>query len=376
MMKRVTQGHFLLRLILVLILTAAVWAAFTYIPDADTSEKQYEIKDADVAVQLQPDGSLLVQEELEFDFNGSFTGAYRDILLNGDARITDVRVLEDGEPYKPGGNTVLGSFDFPGTFGTEKFDGTSDFDGAGDTDQGDRGYSFLRVVWHYNALDENREFDLVYRVKGAANVRDDVVDVTWTVWGDQWDFWLDSLDASISASSGVAPIRTALAPQSLGVDSKIEGDAAVANVDRVPSGQAVGLRAVFPRKAIKTTGGATVDPGDGLAEIDEQIAASGRRGLGDHQAPQPGHRQHARGDHRPRAARARRPDRVDRDGPGAVASTFPSTCPSRRRTSLPPSATSWRARASTTSAWFSRPSWTSSTAATSRRRPRRARTST
>src|SRR5215210_9568545 len=99
MMKRVTQGHFLTRLIIVLLLTAAVWAGFTYIPDADTSETQYEIKDADVAVQLQRDGSLLVQEELEFDFNGSFTGAYRDILLNGDARISDVRLLEDGEPY-------------------------------------------------------------------------------------------------------------------------------------------------------------------------------------------------------------------------------------------------------------------------------------
>lgn len=268
-MKKLTKGHFINRMIFVSILTVAIWAAFNYIPDLSSEEKQYEIDDADIAVQLQKDGSLLVHEELDFDFTGQFSGAYRDIPLNGGARIKDLVVSEDGRDYDPGGNTALGSYDRSGTFGTETFGGTSDFNGAGDTTDGGR---YVRVVWHYNAIDEKRTFDITYRVTGAANVRDDLVDVTWTIWGDQWDFWLNSLDARMTAESGVAPTRTWLRPRSLGVDPEISEDYAEADVDRVPEGEAVGMRAVFPRDAITSTRGAEVDPGDGLAEIEAQEA--------------------------------------------------------------------------------------------------------
>ena len=64
-------------------------------------------------------------------------------------------------------------------------------------------------------------------VAGATTVHDDVVDVGWTVWGDQWDFWLDHLDADIAASSGVAPTQAWLRPRSLGADVEIGADALV-----------------------------------------------------------------------------------------------------------------------------------------------------
>ncbi|MCB0864379.1 MAG: DUF2207 domain-containing protein [Solirubrobacterales bacterium] len=269
-MKKLAAGGFTGRMIFVVILAAAAWAGFTFIPDIPTQEKQYEIDNADVDVQLQRDGSLLVHESLDFDFQGSFSGAYRDIPLNGGARITGMRVLSGGQRYKPGAATGLGSYDVPGSFGTEEFGGTSDFDGAGDASR-DRHY--VRVVWHYSAESEHKTFDLVYRVTGATNVRDDVVDVTWSIWGDQWDFWLNDLDATFSSASGVAPTHTWLRPRSLGSEPEIEGDAAVASVSRVPEGEAVGMRAVFPRDAISSTTGAEVDRGDGLDEIESEEAS-------------------------------------------------------------------------------------------------------
>lgn len=264
------KGPFKWRVVLLAIVAAVAWAALNFIPDVPTQEKQYEIDDADVTVELQRDGSLLVHEALQFDFHGSFSGAYRDIPLNGGAEISGVRVIDGGQRYRPGGNTALGSYDTPGTFGVEQFGGSSDFNGAGSTTSINR---YVRVVWHYSAENEKDTFDLVYRVTGATNVRDDVVDVTWTVWGDQWDFWLGNLDSRFSAASGVAPTQSWLRPRSLGVEPSIEGDAAVANVERVPEAEAVGMRAVFPRDAITSTTGAEVDPGDGLADIQRQEAA-------------------------------------------------------------------------------------------------------
>ena len=264
MIKRLATGNLVARFVFVTLLAAAVWAAFTYIPDIATNEKQYEIDDADVAVQLQRDGSLIVHEELEFDFTGSFSGAYRDIVLNGGAQIQGMRVSEDGRDYDPGGNTALGSFDRSGTFGTEVIKGTSDFDGAGDTTANGR---ILRVVWHYNAADETRTFDLTYRVVGATSIYDDVVDVAWTPWGDQWDFWLNRLDTTIQSQSGIPPIEAWVLPPSLDVEPEIGGNAARAVVERAPEGEQVGFRAVFPRDAVSSTSGGEVRRRDGLAEI-------------------------------------------------------------------------------------------------------------
>jgi uncharacterized membrane protein len=243
-----------LRLIGALVVIGVVAGAMAIAPSVPSAEKEYEIADPDVAVRLQDDGSLIVRESLPFDFTGDFTGAYRDIPLVGSARITAAQVRDAVEgDYRPGGNTTLGSFDHPGTFGTE-----NQKDG-------------FRIVWHYRASDETRTFDLIYRVTGATTVHDDIVDVRWNVWGSQWDFWANDLHASIAAASGVAPEQAWVRPRSLGEEVDV-GDEASVSIDRVPEGEAVGLRAVFPRDAIDSTAGAVVEPGNGLGAIEDEEA--------------------------------------------------------------------------------------------------------
>ncbi len=250
--------RFLLRLSGAILVIAIVAAAMAIIPAVPTSEKEYEISDPEVTVKLLGDGSLLVHESLPFDFTGQFSGAFRDIVLNGPARVTGASVSEDGKRYRPGGNTALGSSDAPGRFGTER-----------------RG-NVERIVWHYRQDGGTRTFDLSYRVENAVTVYDDVVDVAWTVWGSQWDFWVSNLDAAIFAESGTAPEAGWVRPRSLGADAET-GDygtkqAVGTEIDRVPQGEDVGLRAVFPRDAIRSTGGAVVVPGDGLGKIESEEA--------------------------------------------------------------------------------------------------------
>ena len=134
-----------------------------------------KVTDADVGLRLAPDTSLLVQERLTFEYDGSFQASYRDIPLREGERITDIRVNEGGRQYQPGACTTFGCVDQPGRFGATPFG-----DGA-------------RIVWHHGAADESRTFVVSYRVVDWVIAYDDVIDVNWKVWGDQWNFDLDHL---------------------------------------------------------------------------------------------------------------------------------------------------------------------------------------
>lgn len=216
-----------------------------------------DITDADVDLRLARDGSLLVVEHLTFDYDGSFQGSYRDIELRHGELITNVSLSQGGETYKPGGNTALGSNDRPGVFGVE--------------DLGD----VVRVVWHYRATDEQRTYDLAYRVTGAAVAYDDVIDVGWAVWGDEWDFDLAHLSASFT-NPALDPANSAYRvwghPRSVeGETVRSEGVTTLEASD-VPSGTAVEIRVTVPRQPGQDVSGARRGEGDGLPGIlaDEQ----------------------------------------------------------------------------------------------------------
>ena len=139
--------------------------------------KSFSLPQASVAVAVEPDGSLSVEEHITFAFDGSFSGAYRDIPLRPGESIQDVFVAEEGARYSPGGSAELGSSGSPGTFGTARIDGG------------------LRIVWHYGAFSEVRTFTVGYRLVRVAVAYDDVVDVNLKVWGDEWEQSLGQLTA-------------------------------------------------------------------------------------------------------------------------------------------------------------------------------------
>ena len=211
-----------------------------------------DVIDADVALLLAKNGELLVTETLTFDYDGHFQGSYRDIPLKHGEAITDVRVSENGRPYEPGACTVLGCFDFPGRFGTEVYLGAQ------------------RIVWHYRATDEERTYEISYRVHDGAVAHDDVIDIAWTVWGDQWEFDLDHLTASFTDAT-LDPANDAYRvwghPRTVeGETVRGEGQATLEASD-VDSGTAVELRVTLPRTPERDVTGMRIEAGDGLPEI-------------------------------------------------------------------------------------------------------------
>ncbi|MEX0699912.1 MAG: DUF2207 domain-containing protein, partial [Acidimicrobiia bacterium] len=204
-------------------------------------------------MEVEPDGSVVVTENLTYSFDGSFSGAYREIPLRAGESITDVTVSEAGEPYGHGGCTDLGCSSAPSTFGV--------------ADLGGR----VRVVWHYRSFGETRTFTLRYTMLGLAKAADDVVDVYLQVWGDEWKEPLDQLTASMTLPGPAVP-GDALVwghPASVAGSTSLGSDQARPTLEasNIPPGQFVEMRVVFPRTLLTSTTGAAVIQGDRLEDI-------------------------------------------------------------------------------------------------------------
>ena len=148
-------------------------------------------------MRVQTDGSLQVEENITYAFDGAFSGAFREVPLREGELLDEVKVSESGRQYRPGASAELGSAGAPDTFGTTR------------TDRG------VRVVWHYSARDEQRTFRLEYRLHGLAVAYDDVVDVNLKVWGAHWDVGVGMLTATLTGwpqarSTGAGASSTAV----------------------------------------------------------------------------------------------------------------------------------------------------------------------
>src|SRR2546429_320429 len=91
--------HALRRLLAVAVVAAAITAP------AAAAGRSYDLLSADTAAAIQPDGSVLVREQLTPYFFGDFTFGFRDIPIRPRESIDQVTVSEQGQPYRPGGTT-------------------------------------------------------------------------------------------------------------------------------------------------------------------------------------------------------------------------------------------------------------------------------
>ena len=130
----------------------------------------------------------------------------------------------------------------------------------------------IRIVWHHNASNEQRTFIVSYRVAAREHVRayDDVIDVYWKVWGDQWDFSLDHLTANLKnpALDPANPLyRVWGHPRDVeGKTVRGQGKATLEASD-VPAHQFVELRVTIPRTKGQGVSAAGVHSGNGLPAI-------------------------------------------------------------------------------------------------------------
>ena len=227
-------------------------AAAGLLSACDTGERDDDVTEANVQLRLAPDGALLVSERLTFEYTGAFEASYRDINLKHGEQITNVSVREDGRRYRSGGCTAFGCTDADATFGAEQMP------------------NGVRIVWHHKAADETRTFTVTYRVNRAVVAHDDVIDVGWQVWGDQWEDDLPRLTAEFAnpaLSTGDDRYRVFAAPRDVEADTTREEGRATLEAEDVPDKQFVDFRVTVPRTPGQGVAAAQVESGPGLPGI-------------------------------------------------------------------------------------------------------------
>lgn len=235
------------------LLGLAASAALVVLVATPAAAKSYHMESADVTIEVMDDGSLLITERLTFDFDGSFSGAYRDVPVAGNETFELVSIGDELVQYQSGGCSWLGCSSPPGTYGLDQQPGLA------------------RMVWHHSSNDQTRTFELVYRMTGVVAVYDDVADLQYKVWGEHWGVRADRVAASVSLPDGAAPGDLRVYGHPYGVEGEsFLGDDGVSpglEARNVPPHRFVEIRVVFPPRLLTSSEGVTIAAGAGLDVI-------------------------------------------------------------------------------------------------------------
>jgi len=230
-----------------LLLVLAAGATFL-LPVSGASAKSYRITAVNIDAQLKPDGDMDVIESRTYNFDGSFSFAYRDFPVAGPVRFEDFTVSEDGRAYRRSDSGE------PGTYTIER--------------NGDK----LILTWYYRAKSESRTFDFSYRARGAVRRHSDVAVLYFKFIGDEWELSQYNVSLTVRPPAGLlaGDIRHWLHGP-LWASSLIDPDGTIiAQCEDLPKGTHLEIRGLYPLRAFE---GAPVEAGS----VREQIMAEEAR---------------------------------------------------------------------------------------------------
>ena len=124
--------------------------------------KNYSIEKIIINSEILPDGSLMIEEERHYLFNGKFSWAEYKLPLDNLGKVTDFRLSEHGNNYQQNQKSKKQ--------GNYKIDQDEDE---------------FYVKWYYKAENERRIFKLNYRVEDVVTVYDDVADFHYKFVGEE-----------------------------------------------------------------------------------------------------------------------------------------------------------------------------------------------
>jgi len=210
---RTLQKAFLLPLGVLLL-----WGLAPHGTVLSAQEKVYEIAELAARLELRPDGSYHVREELTYDFQvGSFTFAVRDIPLSN----------IDGV-----GNLTVQSSDVAIQKVSQEEEGSS-----------------WRVRWEFPEATGQVTFIMEYDLLGALRVVGENNEVFWRVVGEGWDVPFRQVTAEVVIPEALSVPASALTVDPPEIATVIsEGNAVTARFvpGSLPAGQAYQVRVAFP----------------------------------------------------------------------------------------------------------------------------------
>lgn len=198
--------------------------------------KSYTLENANINMQILSDSSILVSEEITFNFNGNYTYAFRTIP-KGYWTISNVEIYD--------GNKLL------------NHSVTQNQDS-------------MEIRWSFNAYTEIKTFKITYILQNAITSYDDVSELNWKLWGDDWDLALNEINATIYLPKPVndpKEIYTFGHPKLDGKIGLLDNSKIILQAFNIPRRQFVELRLVFPDYILDSKKYSIIKSGLGLEKI-------------------------------------------------------------------------------------------------------------
>ncbi len=213
------------------------------------SAKSYEVIQVSITAQLHPDGTMQVEENRTFNFDGSYSFAYQAIKKNPDQSKSPGRVI----PY------ILSNFQ---VCDQEKcYQQTTP---AADNqliparvgsfyvrDEADQYY----IKWFYNVANTDKIFTLKYTVNNAVTLHRDIAELYWQWIGDQWEVPQKNITVNLQLPPGIpgSDIQAWAHGPSEGIVSILSTQQVSFRLPYLSSGDFFEGRVIFP-KNIFTSG--------------------------------------------------------------------------------------------------------------------------
>jgi uncharacterized membrane protein len=186
--------------------------------------RDYRMSGLDVTIHLQTDGSMQVQENREFSFDGRFSEVYRTFPLDGKASFSNFSVYEDERAYEQNDTGQ------PGTF--RIFEKSNE----------------VELQLFFEARDITRTFSIRYTAEGAVEGFADAALLYYQIISDEWTKPISDIHARI-----IPPEPLPAGKPEHWVHGSLEAVSAIARdgiveieLERLPANSYLEIRALYP----------------------------------------------------------------------------------------------------------------------------------
>jgi uncharacterized membrane protein len=186
--------------------------------------KYYRIQSVIIQAQLNPDGSMDIQEARTYKFRGTFHWATYFLPKEKIGEIVDFSVREEGKPY-------LRSR--AGSEGTYEYDETPEF---------------VQAKWYFDTRNEERTFIISYRISDVVKLYQDAAVLYYKFIGSGWDHTSQEVQVVIPPPGSVSRDEVkAWSHGPLWGSIEILNDGKIrANVQSLPANTFWEIRAIYP----------------------------------------------------------------------------------------------------------------------------------
>lgn len=215
---------------------------FIFMPFSFADNGDYTIPEANVDITVCDNGSCIITESVTQDIEGSVNGVFRKINLKENQDITDISVETPGlynkvDVIREGNNLTMKVWLYKDAAMTQKISSQK-----------------VRVIYHYT-------FNKVIKI------HNDIAELQYLTWPDQWDSRVDKLNTSIHLPGQFDGLEYWYNPPTYLLTSKINDNTLNSYFENVPANTYVEQRILIPKEYFKSYDNAVITNVDAVEKI-------------------------------------------------------------------------------------------------------------